>query len=427
MMKTNAVKSTTLLNNGKGIKYMAPNLDHIDFHQLLDYRILEAMNDNKKLLLINDIARAVMGKYPGLYEGEKVKGRIMGLANRDIIKRENNRGSDTHYSLPKKFNLRFHALEIGLEKAPDAKEGNTDMNATKSAPTTTNKSAGPVSKKPNPDMTIDPQEGIEVCIWKAMADRRPYSRSDVATLLEAVGIFPSTTMAKMYELNAKKKWFHRVPTPTDSTANSKTVYLVLKDEITRPLNGDPYTPNLSNRGEHTGGNVVKTGQQGAGLDDLEKAVEEQAAVQQSQEEIKEPMTHDQAMQAVAVAADQLTGGQFSHFLGKLPGATEGLRTVVDSVFHTDTPLDQHAGAVFTNQRVNPLARASVEVLGVELTLVDARLLGAELKANGFDKEPDQDNNCFIVQKYQILGNELDKATMHRLYIALIEIGVIQAA
>ena len=83
----------------------------------------------------------------------------------------------------------------------------------------------------------DPQEGLAVCIWRVMSDYKQYSPSDVALLLEEVGIKKGTTIAKMAEL-VKANWFER---DTSKEKGKRTaVTYKLKRATKKPENQKPY-------------------------------------------------------------------------------------------------------------------------------------------------------------------------------------------
>lgn len=80
--------------------------------------------------------------------------------------------------------------------------------------------------------TLD--DGLTTSIWKVMADRRPYSVRDLATLLEDVGIDFSSISAKMSRLHITKDWFIR-----DGSSGRGFSY-TLKPNVEMPVNEPTY-------------------------------------------------------------------------------------------------------------------------------------------------------------------------------------------
>lgn len=90
------------------------------------------------------------------------------------------------------------------------------------------------TKRKQATHVIEPGDSVDLAIWKVMSDYKPYSSTDVATMLSIHGFKPTTVRPRISTLhgNGHDGWFTRI---TDHANHRQFIY-TLRREIEAPVN-----------------------------------------------------------------------------------------------------------------------------------------------------------------------------------------------
>lgn len=189
----------------------------------IDVAIWKATCD-RKLRNIDEIGE-ILAQY-GFNRGA-VKDRVIYLANKGWYDRQG-RAKQTRYSLkkhivmPEADNREVHNESAKVNSTTtihtrDEKftPPTPTLPVTKAAPVAVVPKAEVVNMTDGVDLVLRKEDGMILCIWKTMADYRPYTPTEVGLLLADFGFNPKSVGARMNTLT-HRGWFDREQQPGQS-------------------------------------------------------------------------------------------------------------------------------------------------------------------------------------------------------------------
>lgn len=229
-------------------KYKDPDEDRvapdpkgiIRFSEGLDVAIWKATSDrNRRTLAEISLILTEFG-----FDRNHVKDRVVKLyQSKAWFDRFKQQHTDVQYSMKKHVAMPTPEETVTMTSTPShTKTFSPKAQHTKAV-------INPIGKVPPAPKPYLPQapaihvlsanDGLSTSIWKAVSDHKPYLASEVALLLEDIGVKPSAVSPRMSMLNAEG-WFDTAKADPTPGGGRVPVKYTLKEGIPMPVNEAPY-------------------------------------------------------------------------------------------------------------------------------------------------------------------------------------------
>lgn len=376
--------------------------------EVLDTLIYEASKGSKFLTLetIADRVRDVSESY----ERVVIKDRVVTLTLCNKFTRQG-RGGNTRYRQTRDVALALARISIAKSAPADAKEG-ISMSA---------KETPLALKTPTFKMELDAKDGLDICIWKVMADGEFYTASDVALLLVDLGFKPATVSRTVSLLHANKGWFER----KKQTAQNRQIWAYkLRDDIQMPIKAAPTVQQVTTLPPDGIVARIDPSDAARNLND--------AAISQLQEEAEALLEQEETTAAVVEVTPQ---AEYKNAEVAVDGNINDLlynpdiTSLDDAVAHVKAIVAFKRAAeepIFAQGSLDRLAhgeetvvvppkrdelRMFVKLSGMDLSMSELLQLHADLKLMGYgDKKPDS----LIKRRSEIKGVMFDDEQLYEM-------------